>query len=117
MHTARHLWQSYEGPHWTCRGNHTVPQLECPSNSRGTNSYLTLHHVQKLPSLLWKSRCAASNHHSSDVITSWSLTWRYCCFYSVWKGERRASWIPSSTAICQSNWTSDRTVIARVAFS
>lgn len=54
-----------------------------PPNSRGANSYLTSHLAQKLPSLLWKPRCAASNRHSADVITSWTLIWRHRYFYSI----------------------------------
>lgn len=87
-----------------------MPQLEHPSNSRGANSNLTLLLIQKLPSLLWKDRCAASNHHSSDVISSWSLTWYYCYFYSLSETRRGGcSGFHFPTTICQSNWTLDRT--------
>lgn len=117
-----HPWPPFKaakGPHspWTSCGNHTVPQLEHPSNSRGTNSNLTLLLVRKLLSLLWKDRCAASNHRSSDVISSWSLTWHYCYFYSLSETRRGGcSGFHFSTTICQSDWTLDRTFIACVAF-
>lgn len=73
--------------------------------------------VQKLPSLLWEDRCAASNHCSSEVISSWSLTWHYCYFYSLSETRRGGcSGFHFSVTFCQSNRTLDRTFIACVAF-
>lgn len=65
-----------------------MPQLERPSNSRGTNSYLftlckSCHLSCGNPDVLLAATTAL------DIITPWPLTWRYCCFYFCLEGGEK----------------------------